>query len=169
MLPRHAARVVLALVLAVVPACRARHQLDAPSGTLAPSLLVPSPVAPLAPVGSVPAMKPPTAAGDGMPRALFLASWTTGFVRHVCASDQYFRQCFRDVDDAACDRLMTSAANNCIVQNMATIPDPLPRGQGSTVGRTLGTCAGTAFESTLSMEGRRISNAVCNDVNHWVH
>jgi hypothetical protein len=108
----------------------------------------------------------PSAAG--VPRALFLASWTTLFVRTACAPDGYFRQCFAHVGDAECNQLITTASNNCIQQYLATIPDPIPHGQGAGVGQMLGSCAGSSYEIALTREGRRINSAACNDPSRWV-
>ena len=139
-------------LLALILAC------GVPTTPPPPPALPAPPSAPIAP-------GPP---GSGVPRAQFLASWTTIVVHELCQPQQYFRQCFTNVDEAQCTTLITSSANNCITQSMPTIPDPIPAGSGETLGQTLGACTGTAYEQAMVMQGRRIDSAICNDATHWM-
>ena len=139
----------------------------------APGSAPPIAPVPVAPQPFAPQLAPPPpgtlgAGGPGVPRAQFLASWTTIVVNQLCLPTQYFRQCFTNVDEAQCTSLMNTAANNCISQNMSIIPDPIPTGSGESIGRTLGECTGTAYEQAMVMQHRRIDSALCNDATHWM-
>ena len=134
--------------------------LSNPGGTPPP----PPPIPVSQPMPTSGAPMPP---GMGVPRAQFLASWTTLVANGFCRDGMYFRECFR-VTQPECIELSTRAAQNCINANLATIPDPIAPGQGEPIGRTLGECAGTSYEQALAVQGKRKSDAICNDASHWV-
>jgi len=152
------ARYLLALVplLSTMLCC----PLSGPGGSAPPPPSVGS-----APPNSAPGI--PGFGAVGVPRAQFLASWTTLIGNGFCRDGMYFRECFT-VTEAECIELTTRAAQNCINANMATIPDPIPAGYGETLGRTLGECAGTSYEQALAVQGKRKNDAICNDPSHWI-
>lgn len=82
-----------------------------------------------------------------------------------CQRDQYFRQCF-DVSQTECEETAMSATRVCLQKYKDKIPNILVQPQdGAYWGRTIGSCAGEAYEMTLLK--KRISNKRCNDPNNW--
>lgn len=105
--------------------------------------------------------------GSGTPRPQFLASWTTLVANGFCRDGMYFRECFH-VTQSECIELATRSAQNCIAAHSASIPDPIAAADAVSIGRTLGECAGTAYEQALAAQGKRKNSAECNDPSRWV-
>jgi len=90
---------------------------------------------------------------------------STALPTAFCNSSQYFRQCF-SVSAQECEETAASATRVCLNKNDKDIPSTLVQPKdGTHWGTIIGTCAGEAYEITLSK--KRISNTKCNDVSNW--
>ena len=83
----------------------------------------------------------------------------------LCNSSQYFRQCF-SVSAQECEETAASATRVCLKKNDKDIPNILIQPKdGAHWGTVIGSCAGEAYEITLTK--KRINNSKCNDVSNW--
>ncbi len=90
---------------------------------------------------------------------------STALPTAFCNSGQYFRKCF-SVSAQECEETAASATRVCLNKNDNDIPDILVQPKdGTHWGTVIGTCAGEAYEITLTK--KRISSEKCNDVSNW--
>ena len=90
---------------------------------------------------------------------------STALPTAFCASEQYFRQCFK-VTAQECEEVAASATRVCLNKHKDKIPAVLRQpDDGMQWGRVVGACAGEAFETTLIK--KRVNNAKCNDPASW--
>lgn len=82
-----------------------------------------------------------------------------------CQSGQYFRECFR-VPQEQCEEVALSATRICLKDKAGQMPTSLISTKDSTHwGRVVGECAGTNYELTII--GKRINSAQCNNITNW--
>ncbi len=82
-----------------------------------------------------------------------------------CQSGQYFRECFR-VSQQQCEEVALSATRICLKDKASQMPASLTSTKDSANwGQIIGECAGTNYELTII--GKRIDSAQCNDITNW--
>ncbi len=95
----------------------------------------------------------------------WLSAMETALPAAFCKEIQYFRQCF-EVSARECEQVAASTTRICLDKYQSKMPAVFNQPQdGSKWGRTIGACAGTAYELTLIK--KRINNEKCNNVNNW--
>ena len=100
-----------------------------------------------------------------VPKEQWITAMKTALPAYFCHEEQYFRQCF-EVSATECEDVAASTTRICLNEINSQIPAILVQpNDGSTWGTKVGTCAGSAYESTLIK--KRISNEKCNNASNW--
>ncbi len=106
-----------------------------------------------------------SAASQGITKKQWVDRMSTALPTMFCQSGQYFRECFR-ISQEQCEEVALSATRICLKDKAGQMPTSLTSTKDSTHwGQTIGECAGTNYELTII--GRRINSAQCNDITNW--
>jgi hypothetical protein len=98
-------------------------------------------------------------------KSAWIDTMTTALPTAFCNPSQYFRQCFR-VTAQECEQTASSATRICLDKHKDRIPNILNQpADGTRWGTVVGSCAGEAYEITLSK--KRIKNKKCDDPANW--
>ncbi|MCG7965234.1 MAG: hypothetical protein JAY73_05930 [Candidatus Thiodiazotropha taylori] len=100
-----------------------------------------------------------------VPKERWVNAMKTAIPAYFCQEAQYFRQCF-NVTITECEEVAASATRICLNDLNAQFPNILVQPRDGTLwGNKVGTCAGTAYETSLIE--KRISNKKCNNISNW--
>lgn len=101
-------------------------------------------------------------------KGAWVESFKTGFSSFICRKGQFFRECFAISEDE-CLQEALRATKVCLADKEGQIPAALNQPQdGTHWGSVVGSCAGSAFEVTLTARGKKKKSAECADPNKWV-
>lgn len=100
-------------------------------------------------------------------RSQFIEAMRTSLPNAFCREDQYFRKCFNVTEDD-CIREGLRATKTCLLSMESQIPQKLKQPEdGRTWGEKIGQCAGTAYESSLGADKKKLETKDCKDPSKW--
>jgi hypothetical protein len=110
------------------------------------------------------------AAADPAPRSIPREAWgdrmETVLPTLFCKPDFYFRKCFA-ISARECEELAASSTRVCLGKLLPKMPSELRLPEdGAKWGKTVGACAGEAFETAV-LKKKRSGIAKCDDPAAW--
>lgn len=145
-------RAVLLSCFALTLACAARRRAEPTTPAPAPAYATQQTVA---------------VSGGGITREDFIVQMRPILLPIMCEPTSYFRQCFA-VGEVDCYTLAGVAYDSCTGELVYQMPPVLyTEADGAAAGEMIGTCAGTAYEQGLAMNGLRYNTPACNDPSIW--